>query len=118
LPNDQLAIIHVRYYFKKIQLVHNHVLGHSPSQTKHMTSHKLKEPGMGEMIDNMHRAGVKHVNIMKVMRETVGGQQNMNMTERDIQNRYSTQKTHNMLEIAESSPVIAVATNNLLVHVC
>jgi hypothetical protein len=55
-----------------------------------MTSHKLKEPGMGEMIDNMHRAKVKHVNIMKVMRETVGGQENLNMTERDIQNRYAT----------------------------
>lgn len=68
-------------------LEHNHILTASPNTTRQMVGHKLKDPIFDDMIDNMHRAKVKHVNVMKILRETVGGQENMTMSERDIQNR-------------------------------
>ena len=53
-----------------------------------MTGHKLKEPAMDDMINVLHMSKVKHVNVMRVLKEQVGGQESMNITERDIQNRY------------------------------
>jgi hypothetical protein len=60
----------------------------SPSVTRQMGGHKLKEPAMDDMINVMQKAKLKHVSVMKVLRESVGGQENMDITERDIQNRY------------------------------
>jgi len=77
-----------RYYFKKVVLEHNHILTPSPSVTRQMTGHKLKEPAMDDMINVLHMSKVKHVNVMRVLKEQVGGQESMNITERDIQNRY------------------------------
>mgnify|MGYP000958476779 CR=1 FL=1 len=77
-------------YFKKIVLEHNHVLTRSPTMTKHMRSHKLRETGLCEMIDSMHRAKVSHVNVMSVLRDSVGGSANLTLSERDVQNRYKS----------------------------
>lgn len=77
-------------YFKRIVLEHNHMLHPSPSMTKRMRSHKMKDPAMDEMIDVMHRAKVNHVHVMSILRESVGGSENLNLTERDVQNRYLT----------------------------
>ena len=60
----------------------------SRSVTRQMTGHKLKEPAMDDMINVLHMSKVKHVNVMRVLKEQVGGQESMNITERDIQNRY------------------------------
>lgn len=70
-----------RVYFTKIVLEHNHVLTRSPTMTKHMRSHKLREAGICEMIDSMHRAKISHVNVM-------GGASNLTITEVDVRNRY------------------------------
>ena len=76
-----------RIFFKKIVLEHNHVLTESPSITKHMKAHKLKDKVMDEFVDVMHRARVKHVNVMNILRESVGGSKKLPFTERDIQSR-------------------------------
>jgi hypothetical protein len=75
-------------FFRNIVLEHNHVLTQSPSAVKQMRAHKLKDTPMDDMIDAMHRANIRHVNVMNVLRDSVGGSENLNMTERDIQNRY------------------------------
>jgi undecaprenyl pyrophosphate synthase len=78
-----------RYYYKKIILEHNHTLAKSPSMTKQMGAHKMKEATVNDMIDTMHKARVGHVKVMHVLHENVGGPQNLSIMERDIQNRYS-----------------------------
>ena len=63
------------------------MLYRSPSMTKQMSGHKLKEPAVDDMINVMHKARVSHVKVMNVLKESVGGSENLNITERDIQNR-------------------------------
>jgi hypothetical protein len=41
------------------------------------------------MVNIMHKARVSHVKVMHVLHESVGGLQNLSITERDVQNRYS-----------------------------
>lgn len=74
-------------YFKKIVLEHNHMLHPSPSMIKRIKAHKMKDPAVNDMIDVMHRAKVKHVNVMSVLRKAVGGPENLNLTETDVWNR-------------------------------
>jgi hypothetical protein len=57
--------------------------------TKQMGAHKMKEAVVDEMIDTMHKARVNHVKVMHVLDESVGGLQNLSITERDVQNSYS-----------------------------
>jgi hypothetical protein len=52
-----------------------------------MRAHKLRETGVCEMIDAMHRAKVPHVNDMDVLRDCVGGSSNPSLFERDVQNK-------------------------------
>jgi hypothetical protein len=72
----------------KIILEHNHILAKSPSMTKQMGAHKMKEATVDDMIDTIHKARVSHVKVMHVLRESVGGPQNLSITECDVQNRY------------------------------
>ena len=60
-----------RYYFKKIRLEHNYMLYRSPSMTKQMSGHKLKEATVDDMINVMHKARVSHVKVMNVLKESV-----------------------------------------------
>ena len=76
-----------RYYFRKIVLEHNHLLTRSPRMTRQMSGHKMKEPVMDDMINIMQKAKIGHVNVMNVLRQSIGGSENLNLTERDIQNR-------------------------------
>ena len=55
--------------------------------TRQMSGHKMKEPVMDDMINIMQKAKIGHVNVMNVLRQSVGGSENLNLTERDIQNR-------------------------------
>jgi hypothetical protein len=57
--------------------------------TKQMGAHKMKEAVVDDMIDTMHKARVSHVKVMHVLDESVGGPQNLSITERDVQNSYS-----------------------------
>jgi hypothetical protein len=57
--------------------------------TKQMGAHKMKEEAVNDMINTMHKARVSHVKVMHILHESVGGPQNLNITECDIQNRYS-----------------------------
>ena len=76
-----------RYYYQKIVLEHNHILTRSPSMTKQMRGHKLKEDAVEDMINVMNKARVTHIKVMNILNECVGGSHNLNMTSRDIQNR-------------------------------
>jgi hypothetical protein len=78
-----------RYYYKKIVLEHNHILVRSPSMTKQMSGHKMKETVVDGMVNIMHKARVSHIKVMHVLHDSVGGPQNLSITERVIQNRYS-----------------------------
>ena len=75
-------------FFKRIILEHNHTLTKSPTLTRQMRSHKLKDTPIDDMVDAMHRANVKHVHVMNILRDQVGGSENLNVAERDLQNRY------------------------------
>jgi hypothetical protein len=55
--------------------------------TKQMRAHKLREIGVYEMVDAVHRAKVSHVNDMDVLRDCVGGSSNPSLSERDVQNK-------------------------------
>jgi hypothetical protein len=57
--------------------------------TKQMSGHKMKEAIVDDMVNIMHKARVSHVKIMHVLHESVGGPQNLSITERDIQNMYN-----------------------------
>lgn len=74
-------------FFQKIILEHNHILTHSPKMVKRMRAHKSKDPAFQEMVDVLLKSKVKHVEVMNVLNRTVGGNENLNMTERDVQNR-------------------------------
>jgi hypothetical protein len=78
-----------RYYYKKIILEQNHTLAKSPSMTKQMGAHKMKEAVVDDMIDTMHKVRVSHVNVMHVLHESIGDPQNLSIMERGVQNRYS-----------------------------
>lgn len=51
---------------------------------KKMTSRKINDP---EMIDVMHKAKLSHMKVMNVLRESVGGSENLNISEH---NNFST----------------------------
>jgi hypothetical protein len=57
--------------------------------TKQMSGHKMREAVVDDMINIMYKARVNHVKVMHVLHESVGGPQNLSITERDVQNRYS-----------------------------
>jgi hypothetical protein len=69
-------------------LEHNHSLARSPSMTKQMSGHKMKEAAVDDMITIMHKVRVDHVKVMHVLHESIGGPQNLRITECDVQNRY------------------------------
>jgi hypothetical protein len=54
-----------------------------------MSGHKMKEAAMDDMINIMHKPRVSHVKVMHILNESVGGPQNLSITEREIQNMYS-----------------------------
>jgi hypothetical protein len=70
-------------------LEHNHSLARSPSMTKQMSGHKMKEATLDDMINIMPKARVNHIKVMHVLHESIGGPQNLSITERDVQNRYN-----------------------------
>jgi hemerythrin superfamily protein len=70
-------------------LEHNHSLARSPSMTKQMSGHKMKEAAVDDMINIMHKARVNHVKVMHVLHKSVEGPKNLSITERDVQNKYS-----------------------------
>ena len=78
-----------------ILLNHNHKLNPDPKMTKRMRSHKGVDPATMGMVDVMQASRVPHANVMSVLRKTVGGSENLNLTERDIQNRYVLEKILN-----------------------
>jgi hypothetical protein len=43
---------------------------------------------MMQLVDTMHAGHVPHPNVMRVPRIVAGGSDNLQFTERDIQNRY------------------------------
>jgi hypothetical protein len=57
--------------------------------TKQIGAHKMKEAAVDDMINTMQKARVGHVKVMHVLHESVGGPQNLSITECDIQNSYS-----------------------------
>jgi hypothetical protein len=42
-----------------------------------------------DIINIIHKARVNHVKVMHVLNKSVEGPQNLSITERDVQNRYS-----------------------------
>lgn len=76
-----------RFFFTRIVLDHNHKVTPSPRMTKRMQAHKGMDEGTMEMVDLMHASHVPHTNVMNMLRKAVGGSENLNLTERDIQNR-------------------------------
>jgi hypothetical protein len=52
--------------------------------TKQMSAHKMKEVVVDDMIDIMHKARVSHIKVMHALHESVGGPQNLSITERDV----------------------------------
>jgi hypothetical protein len=70
-------------------LEHNHSLARSPSMTKQMSGHKMKEATLDDMINIMPKARVNHIKVMHVLHESIGGPQNLSITEHDVQNRYN-----------------------------
>jgi hypothetical protein len=75
-------------FFARILLDHNHKLIPTPRMTKRMSAHKVKEPSMMQLVDTMHAGHVPHPNVMRVLRIIAGGSDNLQFTERDIQNRF------------------------------
>jgi hypothetical protein len=55
--------------------------------TKQVSGHKLKEATVDDMINIMHMARVCHMKVIHVLKDSVGGSKNLNIMERDIQNR-------------------------------
>jgi hypothetical protein len=49
-----------------------------------MGAHKIKEAAVDDMIDTMHKTRVSHVKVMHVLHESVGGLQNLSITERNV----------------------------------
>jgi undecaprenyl pyrophosphate synthase len=74
---------------QKIILEHNHTLARSPSMTKQMSGHKMKEAAVDDMVNIMHKARVSHIKVIHVLHESVGGPQNLSIMEYDVQNRYN-----------------------------
>jgi hypothetical protein len=75
-------------FFARILLDHNHKLIPTPRMTKRMSAHKVKEPGMMQLVDTMHAGHVPHPNVMRVLRSVAGGSDNLQFTERDIKNMF------------------------------
>jgi predicted transcriptional regulator len=48
----------------------------------------MKEATIDDMINTMHKARVSHVKVMHVLHKSIGGSQNLSITEHDIQNKY------------------------------
>jgi hypothetical protein len=78
----------MRVLLQKIVLEHNYTLARSPSMTRQMSGQKMKEAAVDDMVNIMHKGRGSHVKVMHVLHESVGGPQNLSITERDIQNRY------------------------------
>lgn len=67
------------YYFKKIVLEHNHTLTSTHGIVKKIND----DPEMIDMIDVMHKAKLSYMKVMNVLRESVGGSENLNISEHD-----------------------------------
>ena len=74
-------------FFNRIVLEHNHKLTHSPRMTKHMRIQKQHDPGLLNLMDIMHISKVKQNSIMSMLKNSIGGSKNLNLTKRDIKNR-------------------------------
>jgi hypothetical protein len=57
--------------------------------TRQMSGHKMKEATVDDMINIMYKARVNHVKVMHVLNKSIGGSQNLSITERDVKNMYS-----------------------------
>jgi hypothetical protein len=57
--------------------------------TRQMGAHKMKEAIVDDMINIVHKARVSHVKVMHVLHGSIGGPQNLSITKRGVQNRYS-----------------------------
>ncbi|KAL6880616.1 hypothetical protein ACP4OV_012181 [Aristida adscensionis] len=84
-------------FFKRIVLEHNHPLNASKKRTRHMRSHKEKDPSLWEYVDELHAAKVPPNATMTLLKEAVGGTDNLNITEQDLHNRKaaSVREGHN-----------------------
>ncbi|GJN40204.1 hypothetical protein PR202_gb29385 [Eleusine coracana subsp. coracana] len=75
-------------HFKRIVLEHNHIFTCSPRMVKSMRAHKNKDPALTTMIDMLLNNKIRHVKVMSILRKTVGGCESLNVTEKDVQNRW------------------------------
>jgi hypothetical protein len=54
-----------------------------------MSGHEMEEAAVDGMVNIMHKSRVSHVKVIHVLHESVGGPQNLSITERDVQNMYN-----------------------------
>jgi FAR1 DNA-binding domain len=75
-------------FFKRIVLEHNHPLIAGNKGTRHMRSHKDNDPSLWEYVDELHAAKVRPNATMTLLKDAVGGTDNLKITEQDLHNRY------------------------------
>ena len=71
---------------EQAHLDHNHKLLPLES-AQHMIAHKTKEPVLFEYIDELHESEVPPQCVTNIMREMHGGDENVPITSRDLENR-------------------------------
>jgi hypothetical protein len=67
-----------------VNLVHNHPLL-SPEEAKNHRSHKVKDPGFLQYIDQLQDCNVPPASVSNIIREMHGGAGNVPFTKRDLQ---------------------------------
>jgi len=70
-----------------VRLNHNHVLLPKPTETKQMRAHKYKNPLLLEYVDDLQSNDVPNHSIRNILRDMHGGEENIAMTDRDLENR-------------------------------
>ena len=91
---SKLKLQFVKNRFKQIERVvieqahldYNHKFL-KPGETQHLSSHKKKEPVIFEYIDELHKSEVPPQCVKNIMREMHGGDENVPITSRDLENR-------------------------------
>ncbi|KAL6614566.1 hypothetical protein ACP70R_036836 [Stipagrostis hirtigluma subsp. patula] len=82
--DDSGAIDHL--YVDLLRLEHNHPLLPTPNATKQMVCHKNKDGTYMNYIDSLQQSGVPKHCVMNIMSEMHGGEDNIPITERDLDN--------------------------------
>ena len=70
-----------------VRLNHNHVLLPKPTESKQMRAHKYKNPLLLEYVDDLQSNDVPNHSIRNILRDMHGGEENIAMTDRDLENR-------------------------------